>query len=227
MTELAPPHGHAAFLSLLPRLQVHARVRFRHLNFTEREEAVADAVAYAYVSYLRLTRRGRNPTDFPTAFAHFVARAVANGRRVVRRLSVRDLMAARSRGERACVHHLDDPMPDGGCWWRDAATDWRVAVPEQAAFNLDFPAWLDTLPTPKRELAGLLAHGHGTGEAAGLTGLSAGRVSQLRRELAASWVAFHAGSWPLRQPVLFPSARSRPAASATSRPTPEVACAQP
>lgn len=192
MTELAPVPVHAAFESLVPRLRKHARVRFRHLNATDREEAVAEVVAYGFASFLRLKERGKDPTAFPAVFAHFVARAVVNGRGVVRRLSARDLLA-RPRGERVAVHKLDDPMPGGG-WWRDAALDRRVRVDEQAAFNIDFPAWLATLPTPKRLVAELLARGHGTDDAAGLTGLSAGRVSQLRRELADSWAAFHAGS---------------------------------
>lgn len=45
-----------------------------------------------------------------------------------------------------------------------------------------------------RRVAELLAWGHGTEDAANRTGLSAGRVSQLRRELADSWAAFHADS---------------------------------
>src|SRR5437773_1813638 len=106
MTELALPTEHAEFLSLLPRLETHARIWFRRRNPADREEAVAD----------------------------------------------------------------------------------------QAAFNIDFPAWLATLPDVKRRVAELLAHGHGTTEAATLAGLSSGRVSQLRRELAAAWSAFHAGS---------------------------------
>lgn len=193
MIELASVPVHAAFVPLLPGLQAHARVRFRHLNPTDREEAVADVVAYGFLSFLRLKERGKDPTNFPAVFAHFVARAVSNGRGVVRRLSTRDLMATRPRGERIRVHRLDDQMPGGG-WWRDTALDRRVRVDDQAAFNLDFPAWLATLPTPKRLVAELLARGHGTDDAAGLTGLSAGRVSQLRRELADSWAAFHAGS---------------------------------
>jgi hypothetical protein len=84
-------------------------------------------------------------------------------------------------------------MPGGG-WWRDLALDRRGRVDEQAAFNIDFPAWLATLPAVKRRVAEKLARGHGTGEAARVTGVSAGRVSQLRRELADSWFDFHAGS---------------------------------
>jgi DNA-binding NarL/FixJ family response regulator len=192
MTDLAPADGHAVFMSLVPRLETHARVRFRHLNATDREEAVADVVAYGFASFLRLKERGKDPAAFPAVFAHFVARAVANGRGVVPRFSARDLLG-RLLGERVTVYKLDDPMPDGG-WWRDLALDRRVRVDEQAAFNIDFPAWLATLSAVKRRVAELLARGHATDEAADRTGLSAGRVSQLRRELADSWFDFHAGS---------------------------------
>ena len=193
MTELAPVPVHTAFVSLLPNLHTHARFRFRHLNPTDREEAIADVVAYGFASFLRLKRRGKDPTAFPAVFAHFIARAVANGRGVGPCPSARDLLTARSRGERTRIHRLDDPMPGGG-WWRDAALDRRVRVDDQAAFNLDFPVWLDTLTALKRRVAELLAKGHGTDDAAGQTGLSAGRVSQLRRELADAWVAFHCDS---------------------------------
>jgi hypothetical protein len=192
MIALAPAHGHTAFVSLVPRLRTHARVRFRHLRPVDREEAVADVLAYGFASYLRLKERGKDPTTFPAVFAHFVAQAVANGRGVVRRLSTRDLLG-RPRGERVTIRKMDDPMPGGG-WWRDLALDRRVRVDEQAAFNIDFPAWLATLSAVKRHVAELLARGHGTEEVAQGTGVSAGRVSQLRRELADSWFDFHAGS---------------------------------
>jgi hypothetical protein len=193
MSVLASLSIHDAFVSLLPRLQTHARVRFRRLNPTDREEAVADVVAYGFLSFLRLKERGKDPTTFPAVFAHFVAQAVSNGRGIVHRLSIQDVMAARMQRAHVTVHRLDDLMPGGG-WWRDLALDWRVRVAEQAAFNIDFPAWLGTLPAPKRRVAELLAQGHGTEETASQTQLSAGRVSQLRREFADSWVAFHAGS---------------------------------
>jgi hypothetical protein len=192
MIALAPAPVRAAFESLVPRLRTHARVRFRHLRPVDREEAVADVLAYGFASYLRLKERGKDPTTFPAVFAHFVAKAVANGRGVVRRLSARDLLG-RPRGERITVHKLDDLMPGGG-WWRDLALDRRVRVDEQAAFNIDFPAWLGTLSAVKRHVAELLARGYGTDEVAQGTGVSAGRVSQLRRELADSWFDFHARS---------------------------------
>jgi DNA-directed RNA polymerase specialized sigma24 family protein len=192
MIALAPEPVQTAFESLVPRLRTHARVRFRHLRPADREEAVADVLAYGFASFLRLKERGKDPTAFAAVFAHFVAKAVANGRGVVRRLSTRDLLG-RPRGERVTIRKLDDPMPGGG-WWRDLTLDRRARVDEQAAFNIDFPAWLATLSAVKRHVAELLARGYRTDEAASVTGLSAGRVSQLRRELADSWFDFHAGS---------------------------------
>lgn len=191
MTALAPAPVQAAFESLVPRLRTQARVRFRHLNATDREDAVADVLAYGFASFLRLARRGKDPAAFPAVFAHFVAKAVANGRRVTPRLSTRDLLG-RPRAVRVAVHTLDAPTPGGG-WWRNLAVDRRVRVDEQAAFNVDFPAWLAALPAVKRRAAELLARGHRTAEVAAAARLSAARVSQLRRELAASWFDFHAG----------------------------------
>lgn len=185
---------HHDFLSLLPGLERHARVHFRHLRPADREEAAADVVAYGFASYLRLRRRGKDPAAFPAAFARFTARAVANGRAVGRGCGTRDVLAPAARRRRGfAVHRLDDPAPPPAGWWRDLLTDPRADVPGQAAFAVDFPAWLATLSVVKRRVARLLAYGYGTGATARLAGVSPGRVSQLRAELAASWAAFHAG----------------------------------
>ena len=185
---------HADFLSLLPGLERHARAHFRRLHPTDREDAAADVVAYGFASYLRLRRRGKDPAAFPAAFARFTARAVANGRAVGRTCGTRDVLAPAARHRRGfAVHRLDDPAPRRPTWWRDVLADPRADVPGQAAFAIDFPAWLATLTAVKRRVARLLAYGHGTGAAARLAGVSPGRVSQLRAELAASWAAFHAG----------------------------------
>ena len=192
MTDLVDAAGPPGFASLLPRLRRYAGARFRHLNPADREEAVAEVVAYAFASFVRLVRRGKDPTAFPVTFADFACRAVAGGRGLGRRPSARDRLAAGRPAGRPTVRRLDDPMPGGG-WWRDVALDRRVGVPAQAAFNLDFPAWLASLPAVKRRVAELLARGHRTGEAAARVGVTPGRVAQLRRELAASWSARHAG----------------------------------
>ena len=73
----------------------------------------------------------------------------------------------------------------------EAVADNAVSpVPDQVQFRLDFPAWRRTLPASKGALVDLLAVGHRTAEAAAACGVSAARVSQLRREFRAGYRAF-------------------------------------
>ncbi|MFO0800927.1 MAG: hypothetical protein U0804_25965 [Gemmataceae bacterium] len=186
---------HPDFLALLPGLERHARGRFRYLRPADRDDAVADVVAYGFASYLRLRRRGKDPAAFPAAFARFTARAVANGRAVGRTCGTRDVLAPAARRRHGCaVHRLEAPAPRWPMWWQDVLADPRADVPGQAAFAVDFPTWLASLTAVKRRVARLLAYGYGTGATARLAGVSPGRVSQLRAALADSWAAFHAGN---------------------------------
>ena len=60
-----------------------------------------------------------------------------------------------------------------------------------AASRIDFPAWLATLSHRNRRIALRLAAGDAAGSVAQRFGISPGRISQLRRELAEAWQAFH------------------------------------
>src|SRR5207247_1619424 len=64
-----PPVGtgqiHAQFLTVLPVVQRHAGFVFRHLNPTDREEAIAESVAAAFVSMVGLGQRGRDAAGSP------------------------------------------------------------------------------------------------------------------------------------------------------------------
>jgi hypothetical protein len=65
-------------------------------------------------------------------------------------------------------------------------------VDEQVAFRLDFPAWLLTLARRDRRLVEGMALGHRTADLARRFRLSAGRVSQMRREFKQDWDRFTA-----------------------------------
>ena len=71
------------FLELLPRIERHARLVFRALPPVEREEAVTEAVAAAFVAFRRLRARGLDPAhDFPSLIASYAALHVKDGRQV-------------------------------------------------------------------------------------------------------------------------------------------------
>ena len=74
---------------------------------------------------------------------------------------------------------------------RETLVEGRHAGPaETAAARIDLAAWFRSLARKKRRIARELARGEGTGNVARIFGLTAGRVSQLRRELAESWAEF-------------------------------------
>jgi hypothetical protein len=85
-------------------------------------------------------------------------------------------------------------VPDA---WRDwLAEDNRVSPADEACFQIDFEDWLDGLPGRDRRVAELLAAGEMTGDVVWMVGVSPGRVSQLRRELAESWQEFQGETGP-------------------------------
>ncbi|MCE9567842.1 MAG: hypothetical protein K8U57_38070 [Planctomycetes bacterium] len=68
----------------------------------------------------------------------------------------------------------------------------QTPVPDQVQFRCDFGGcgWEYRLPTAKQRLVRGLALGHRTKELAVEFGLSAGRISQLRKEFAEDYAAF-------------------------------------
>ncbi|HEV3304179.1 MAG TPA: hypothetical protein VG055_31305 [Planctomycetaceae bacterium] len=75
--------------------------------------------------------------------------------------------------------------------WREVLVEDRTAGPADIAeMRIDFAEWLNTLSNRDRQLAETLAHGETTGCVAGMFRISAGRVSQLRRDLCESWRRF-------------------------------------
>ena len=146
----------------------------------------------------------RSPPCVPAAFVTTIARRAAQaalaGRRVCGAERLRDALSplARLRG-RVTLERLGDRVrdrrrrPGEAVAAELAAADPRVRVPDQAAFRVDFPRFRGGLPDAKRAALDLLAAGWGTGAAAARLGVTPGRVSQLRRELADGWAAFHDG----------------------------------
>jgi hypothetical protein len=200
----APAAGqsHAGFLALIPTVERHARFAFRGRPAADREEAAAEAVAAAYASYVRLTARGKDPVrDFPFALIAYAVLHAKVGRQVGSPNSTTDVLsplAQRKRGfkveplptssgvARDRLHSTADRrrQDEFDEWLRDNT---RSAVPDQAAFRIDFPTFLAGLGRRDRTLARFLALGHSAHVAAARFGMSEGRVSQLRREWRERW----------------------------------------
>src|SRR5262249_9808125 len=75
--------------------------------------------------------------------------------------------------------------------WIDAMVeDKRAAIPDQVAAKLDFATWFATLTKRMKEIAKDLAFGSSTSEVANKHVVTAGRISQARRSVEESWLAF-------------------------------------
>ena len=197
----------AAFLLILPRIQTHAEIHFRHLRCPgRREDAVAEVVALAWMWFLRLTQQRKDVAEFVSAVADFAVRHVRSGRGLCGQQRSKDAMspvAQRLHGFR--VEPLTQPTRQGhdglfsdphGQDTRDAfeerLRDNTVTPPEeQAAFRMDYPVWLSQLGDRNRKIAEDMALDHSTRELAARHRLSQGRISQLRREFHLDWRWFH------------------------------------
>ena len=121
-----------------------------------------------------------------------------DGRKVGGHLNLQDILSDYcQRRQEITVERLDRYDQMEGGWLEAVVEDRRTPVPDQVWFRVDFPAWLETLPGRERQVAESLMLGQTTGEVAQEAGVSPSRVSQLRRELEASWFGFHGEEMPV------------------------------
>jgi hypothetical protein len=204
----APPleHLQAAFLSILPRIELHARVCFRHLRCPHtRDDAVAETVALCWLWFVRLVERGRDPLAFVSRVADFAARHVRSGRRLCGQGDGKDALspvAQRRHGFAAeylpCsvrAAHDDRYGAVHGqrrqdAWEERLRDNTQTPIPEQVCFRLDFPAWLATLTGRERRLVRAMARNERTLDLSARFDVSPARISQLRRELHNDWSRF-------------------------------------
>jgi hypothetical protein len=191
MTELCALQ--AAFLAILPRIERHGQVYFRHVKCpAHKADAIGEMVALSWRWFIRLANRGKDATQFPSTLATFAALAVRSGRCVAGVRQAKDALSpVAQRRHGFAVGRLPDISTLNGNPLFDALHDnTRSPVPDQVAFRFDFPAWLASLGARNRGIAQDMAQGNGTGELAAAYGLSPARVSQLRREFHDDWQIF-------------------------------------
>ena len=189
---------HARFTAILPRIVTHLAIRFRRLPASQREETIAEGTAAAYVNYRSLHRALSRTVARPQAgrataatLAGFAARHVAQDRHVGGRQSSSDVLsplAGRRHG--FAVTRLASSAGEPGDWRGAMLEDHRVTPAAQAVFNLDFQHWLGTFCSRDRRIINRLAAGESTFAVADRFGVTASRISQLRRRFERSWAAF-------------------------------------
>jgi DNA-binding NarL/FixJ family response regulator len=181
----------AKFLAMLPRIRRQAGYYLRYVSKKERADAIQEVVASAFVSYARLIERGKSDLAYAGPLARYGARQYLSGRRVGSRMNGHDITSDYCRRrKRFMVEQLDRFDDPTGEWEQLVVEDKHSTPADVASTRIDFRAWLAQLKRQTRQIAKDLAQGYSTSEVACKHGISAGRVSQLRRELYQAWRVF-------------------------------------
>ena len=179
------------FLSLLPAIVEQARFAFRHKRSERREELVAEVVANCWVAFVRLVERGLTEIIYARPLAQYAIKQVRDGRRVGCKLNVRDISSEYAQREKQFTVERLDRFDAANGEWREVVIEDRHAGPaETAAARIDIGEWFASLPRRTRRIAETLATGETTKKTARKFRGTAGRVSQMRRELMDNWQAF-------------------------------------
>ena len=185
------PHWHKAFLGMLPQILTHAKCAFAFLKPEARAEAVQEVVANACQAYARLVELGKTNVAYPIALARYGVKQTRDHRKVGGHLNVKDVLSKYCQSRKHLVVERLDKFDHAENAWEEVLVEDRHCGPAQvAASRIDFDEWLKSLLVRHRRIAQYLSLGNRTSQAARKFKVSAGRISQLRKELAANWQRF-------------------------------------
>jgi hypothetical protein len=190
--------AHAAFLKFLPAVTTHAQIQFRHLNPTDREEAIAEATAAAYLNLHRADRNGTSHRVTPHALASFAVKHVRAGRHVGgSQDAAKDVLSPRAQQRRNfrviglrwdsilgydCVRDSTTPV------WHDRLANLSKPTPaDQAAFRIDWSSFLRSQSGRTRVALAMLAAGHQQTEVADKLGVTPAAVCQRVKKAEREW----------------------------------------
>jgi hypothetical protein len=174
-----------------PTIVRYAKLSFRELDPDTREDLVQECVANCCCAYARLVERGKQHVAYPVVLANFAVRQIRDGRRVGKSVNVRDVCDEHARVKHGHqIKHIGSPRDQRGGWREQLVENRRTSPDELASFAIDFGDWFQTLSDRDRAVAEDLAVGERTGDVARKYGISAGRVSQLRKQFKRSWQQF-------------------------------------
>ena len=183
---------HTAFLQILPRLEMHARIYFRQIRCPNaQDDRVQETIAMAWKWFVTLAERGKDATGFVSTLAVFAALGVRLGRRLCGQEKPKDVLSPLAQQRHGFTVHR---LPADGAWHEEFAEalydNTQTPPDEQAAFRLDFAAWRSRHSARNRRLIDELMAGERTFDVARRYCLSPGRISQLRRAFHDDWRAF-------------------------------------
>jgi len=189
------------FLKLLPAVQAHARNKFRNLRDLDREEAIAEATAAAYLNFDIAVRHDKANTVTPGTLSRFAVLHVKAGRHVGgsqdRKRDVLSRLAQRRNGFRVYSLPLRDSQsfncmtaPDQPVWREHLLHDRRTLPSDQAAFRIDWSKFLAGQSDRTRRTLAMLAEGYKQNEVADRLGVTPAAVCQRIKKARREWQNF-------------------------------------
>jgi hypothetical protein len=179
------------FVEMLPEVQRLLKVAFRNIPPEGRDDACGEGLFHSIWSYFQLYEQGRAEVATPSSLVWYAMLQVRRGRVAGCRLNGREVMSRYAQiGHGFKVVPLQNHDPDDDTWVNDIVECRNASVLDQIAIRMDFRSWLESLGRRTRRIAMDLARGFTTSEVASKYRLSAGRISQIRRELENAWRQF-------------------------------------
>jgi hypothetical protein len=193
------------FVRLLPRIEDQARFYFRSVKCVVcRADCIAETIAVAWKWFCRLAQRGKDAAQFVAALARTAARAVRGGRRVGAGETANDVMSSvAQRRHNFKVEPLPSPRTgydnllssptgqrDQDVLEQRLRDNTRTPPPEQAAFRIDYRAWLRRLTPRQRRIVRAMSANARTKDLSRQFKVSPGRISQMRRRFKTDWGRF-------------------------------------
>jgi hypothetical protein len=175
------------FVAFLPELSSRLSNRFRFRNPEAKEDAIAEAVAFAWTMYLSVKTGGRTVTVGNLAF--YAGRLVDSGRKVAGTTStdaLSDCKAARQKTpEHVSLDALGDACPPFYAVFGDRR--WRWPILDYVAPNLDWRQFETRCSRRDKQIIRLKRAGWRQTEIASRLGISPPAVNQRLRNLKCRW----------------------------------------
>ena len=183
----------ATFLRFLPAVQTHAAIHFRTLPAADREDAISESVATAFVNFKSAYQRGRADKLTPSTVAKYAILHARTGRDVGRSdENTSDVLSRRAQVIRGfevyklpsdALHRYDCMRdPTSPVWKALLLEDRRTSVADQATFRLDWSAFLARQTDRTRTAVASLAAGYKRCEVADQLGVTPPAMTQPQRD---------------------------------------------